>query len=1149
MTFPTRHTTGATGPARTPATIAKAVGALLVLLTLLIAVPALLIALGAYPHALPSLDGLVTAITQQDSGPLLQTILTCAVWAAWAVFALAVGRETLAAIRTRGTGIASPITGLGAVSIPAASLVHTAAALFIATPVALSAVAPATAAAAAHTPTTAALTTAAAPDAGATPSAAPDAPTVGAAASVPAADTSPQGPRVTVVRRDTLWKLAETHLGEPMRWTEIRDLNAAQLGGGSIITPGMTLRLPDDAHLTPATPRPDDSTVTVRRGDTLSQLAVDHGLDPEKVAAANIGRHEPHGATLRDPDDIEPGWTLTLDTTAPAVAAADSVAGPRPTAPSPTPSATSTAPSRPPQATPSAAAPDSQAHAAGTASSKMPTPRPSTGSTHATTPASATESATAAASPAAASAPQSAQPSPNAQSTAADGPVDRGQVSLVVDLAAAGAGAMLAGGVLTALIRSRRRQARHRRPGHTLVPVPADLVPIERDLIVTGPAGIVDAEYLDRALRHLAEQLLDVPRSDRPDIIAARMTADGLTLRLDQPRPVAPRGWSVDASGLWWSLPADAHLPTPDGSVLAPLPTLVTIGGAGNARWMIDLERAGTIRIHGDHAKRMGLARFMAAELGVNAWSDLVRVTCVGFGPELVDLAPERIDHLTGSREDLRELLAQIETAAALTASNEHALDARVEQDGADSVMPHITLIGPGAVDDADQDLLEQVLAALAASPNRTSLAVVLTDLPATSTSTAGEAEGGAPGRELDIVVDADGSLRIDSLGMQARAETLTQAEAEGLAGLVAAACEYTTAPVPDAQGSAPWVRFASADGTIRRSLTLPRDPKVLARPATATDPTSILTHTDQTYLTIGATTSDELSDIAPMVPVKVRDEIEAADPTLDADLAEWNADTGTRPRIQVMGPVQVRGAGTAPANRLAHYTELAVYLATRTYGATAEQVADAFEMSAARAATDVSTVRKWMGKDTDGADYIPAARRSSAAQQRGIGTYELRDALIDSDLFRRLRLRGKARGGAAGLADLQAALDLVTGIPFDHLAPGGYGWLLEGDRLDHHLTHAVVDTAHELVLAAQAAGDLAAARAAAEKARSIAPYEDTPTLDLAAIKAAEGDRAGANTLLRTQVVTRSEDGGGRDDLPERTQQIITATGWYERAS
>ena len=48
----------------------------------------------------------------------------------------------------------------------------------------------------------------------------------------------------------------------------------------------------------------------MRPGDTLSELAADHGdRDWTSVWQANAGRTEPGGDRLTDPDYIEPGWT------------------------------------------------------------------------------------------------------------------------------------------------------------------------------------------------------------------------------------------------------------------------------------------------------------------------------------------------------------------------------------------------------------------------------------------------------------------------------------------------------------------------------------------------------------------------------------------------------------------------------------------------------------------------------------------------------------------------------------------------------------------------------------------------------------------------------------------------------------------------
>ncbi|WP_219414197.1 LysM peptidoglycan-binding domain-containing protein [Pseudonocardia nigra] len=91
----------------------------------------------------------------------------------------------------------------------------------------------------------------------------------------PKGQVEPEGPVYEVAARDTLWRIAERELGDPLRWREIFDLNTGrvQADGGRLTEAGLLhvgwrLVLPADAAVTNAT-----GEVTVVPGDTLSEIA------------------------------------------------------------------------------------------------------------------------------------------------------------------------------------------------------------------------------------------------------------------------------------------------------------------------------------------------------------------------------------------------------------------------------------------------------------------------------------------------------------------------------------------------------------------------------------------------------------------------------------------------------------------------------------------------------------------------------------------------------------------------------------------------------------------------------------------------------------------------------------------------------------
>ena len=96
------------------------------------------------------------------------------------------------------------------------------------------------------------------------------------------------------------------------------------------------------------------------------------------------------------------------------------------------------------------------------------------------------------------------------------------------------------------------------------------------------------------------------------------------------------------------------------------------------------------------------------------------------------------------------------------------------------------------------------------------------------------------------------------------------------------------------AAGDQPWQAYCDAAGSLLPQHTLPRSaagqrPQPIGQEAA----TSLLPLADQTYQDAAATTADDLATLAPQVPATVRPAVEAADPTLDADVAAW-LDPGT---------------------------------------------------------------------------------------------------------------------------------------------------------------------------------------------------------------------------------------------------------------
>lgn len=923
------------------------------------------------------------------------------------------------------------------------------------------------------------------------------------------------------------WALAEHYLGDGQRWPEIWNLNEGHpqtdgtvMDSANLLRRGWTVNVPGPVGDS-ATARHGEHAVTVHEGDTLSGLAEQAGVhDWTTTWASNNNRAEPGGQHLTDPDLIKPGWTVMMP--------GSEQVSPGPTSPSHT---------APPRTTPAHATPT--APRGTTAQPSADTPPGAQPSTPANTP---------------------AQPGKAARpALAATRSSSASEIVTVAEWAAslsAGSG-LLAGGLFLALRRYRRRQFRHRGAGRAIASPAPQHVQLEKVLVTDGTTGMRDVEFIDRALRGLALSLA-AANGRLPSVLAARLTEQHLDLVLADPQlesppapwvSVSPTSWVVDKSADVLPLESFDQIP------VAPYPTLVSVGyTATGEEWLIDLEQAGALVVDGDRARCLDLTRFIAAELAHNVWSDQLTVTLSGqLGAELAELNPSRLI-FNSDIQAVAAAAANDVRANRDVADGEHVdvLHGRLHSVSGDTWMPHVLLVALAPADDpADAAAIESLLDTVGERSARTAAALVL--LPAGETSA-------TPG--LQLHVDQSGALRIPQLNLTATAQQLPENQAVEL-GQYLAALRDSEADVampaadPAEDGS---VTYTDLAGAVLPKHTVPRReqptaaPSPLAvaaaripKPATVAATASVLPNPTSSYLVNTAATSADIEALAPMVRPEVSAALLAADPHLDADLAAWLDPASERPKVRLLGVVQVSAGGQRPDAKKAMATEAVIYLVLHARGVSGDRFAADFWPASNYTIKDpspknlLSIVRAWLGTNPlSGSPCLPYAK--SAGRPSGTAMYRLSGPIVDWDLFTRLRSRGEARG-AEGVADLVAALDLVNEVPLTGLRPGGGAWLAADTVADQDvMTAAIVDVASVVVTRALDEADLGLARRIAEKSAAIESGSDRPLLDLAAVCEAEGRTAELGATVR-RIVTH-HGAVVEEDVPKDTYDVMLRRGW-----
>ncbi|ROR91152.1 LysM peptidoglycan-binding domain-containing protein [Nocardioides aurantiacus] len=895
------------------------------------------------------------------------------------------------------------------------------------------------------------------------------------------ASSSPQGRtrHVTVVKGDSLWTLAERHLGSGQDWRNIAELNRGRtmtdgqsFRDSAALQPGWSLLLPAGHEASAGSQIADE--VVVEPGDTLwslSENAYGDGDRWDQIYRANRDH-------IDDPDLIYPGQELDV---------------PHVEEKPPTSSRHESSPERsdPPRPVPS----DSDKRSG--APTALPGSAPEAGAR--------------------------SQPDTRASADRTISSEDDAPDKATMMRALGGGALLLASGLFTALLARRRRQFRNRRSGRTITPTPPHLRPTEHAVRARGSSGGEAADFLDQALRDLAARARR-GECQLPEVAAARLSDSSLELvATDDTEPPSP--WQPGERANRWRLDRNTDLEPTDA--MAPYPTLVAVGldDAGGT-WLVDLEAAGIVQLVGDEASSRGMLRFMAAELATNAWSDSVDVLVDAVGRDLVPINPNRLEHTP--QIDLRRLAKtarRVNEAAEATGLN--VLTGRADGRGGDTWLPTVLLTDGQNGDEvaAKNNLksVDELRDELSRDSRRNTVAFVSSTarpLPAA----------------VVLTIDAVGHLNTP-WSPPLRPNALSATEGASLGQLFASADDGddTDEPMPDAAtGTTPAAELSDAAGAVRHDLTGPRGGET-------TTASSLLPMADHFYTDQAATTPEDLDALAPTVPPEIAHEILALDPALDADLEEWHSTRAARPRLRLLGPIELRVNGERPHDvqrRLAYYTELATYLVMRPHGSTPAQMAEAFDIQTNTLHSRINMLRKWLGTHgTTGDWFLPESTLSPAARARGVPVYQLTDVVCDADLFRRLRTRGHSRG-ERGIEDLGLALELVDGPPFDQQRAGGYGWLAETPH-DHYLNAAIVDVAHLVATHALAAGQPERAAWAAGVGTSAVPSDDKPRLDLARALRESPHESEEHARTVDAIINRTDDDSPPPAIGRRTKTLI----------
>lgn len=249
----------------------------------------------------------------------------------------------------------------------------------------------------------------------------------------------------------------------------------------------------------------------------------------------------------------------------------------------------------------------------------------------------------------------------------------------------------------------------------------------------------------------------------------------------------------------------------------------------------------------------------------------------------------------------------------------------------------------------------------------------------------------------------------------------------------------------------------------------------------------------------------------------------------------------GKAPILRLLGTVDLLNARgkmpTSPATGKespgteARCTSLLAYLAMNP-GATTEQYNEAFwpgtQPSGAKGAQNrnklANLTRDYLGQDADGTMLFPHARNERySLDTRVLCDWDIFTKLIGNNVY------------TVSLPRLIAALKLVRGAPFDGIRPKNYLW---NTALHTEMIELITEAAHELVDRAMASNNPKLARLGAQVGRTVDPANEQAWRD-----ALNAEYIAKNRNAVQDIANKLQDylgAYGDDDEPaDETQELI----------